>query len=97
MNDYSTNNWISHLAFATFRLALVIGIWVLFFQLYSLTGLGEPSFKPLILFMIGFYVILEILVAVLSLYLNNNAPEEDSLTTSLRKLAETIEEAKSRS
>ncbi len=54
------------------RIFFIAGIWYLFFVLYSAIFLEKPGFTSIIIWLIGIYVVLELVVLFLKLNLNSN-------------------------
>ncbi|NES03014.1 MAG: hypothetical protein F6K22_09220 [Okeania sp. SIO2F4] len=54
------------------RIFFILGIWYLFFVLYSAIFLEKPGFTSIIIWLIGIYVVLELVVLFLNLSLNSN-------------------------
>ena len=76
------------------RLFFISIIWMLFFHLYSLSGLDEPSFKPVVLGFIGLYIILEAVIIIGSYWVDIDENEKDpDINANLRKLAESLQKA----
>lgn len=81
---------------AILRFVSIIGTWAIFFWLYSKTGSDDYRFVPIVIFMLGIYVVLKIVKTVLSLFVQAEEEEVDTcdLNTTLKKLYETIERKK---
>jgi hypothetical protein len=45
---------------AILRLFFIIGSWILFFMVYAVGNQGEPSFKPIVMGVLGIYALLEL-------------------------------------
>ncbi len=81
------------------RIFFITGIWYLFFVLYSAIFLEKPGFTSIIIWLIGIYVVLELVVLFLKLNLNSNndnseimnlpdSPKQKTLVEKLRVLKE---------
>jgi hypothetical protein len=77
-------------------LGFICALWSLFFQLYSLADLGEPTFKPIVIILIALLAVMEIIVAIGSIFVDDepeygNNPE---LMAALTRLSESLKTAK---
>lgn len=54
------------------RILLITGIWYLFFAIYNARFEEKPGFTSTIIWLIGIYVVLELLVLFLNLSMNRN-------------------------
>jgi hypothetical protein len=81
---------------AIVRFVSIMGTWAMFFWLYSKTGSDDYRFVPVVIFILGIYVFLEIVTTVLSFFVEVEEEEVDTcdLDTTLKKLYETIERKK---
>jgi hypothetical protein len=85
---------LNRIKLALIRLFAISVVWGLFFWLYEQTDLGEPRFKPLILGLIGLYLVLEAIVIVGSYWVDlDDDRENPDITAKLRKLSESIHQA----
>lgn len=78
------------------RFISVMGVWTLFFLLYSKTGSDDYRFVPVVIFILGFYAILEIVTTVLTFLVEVEEQEIDTcgINTTLKELYQTIERKK---
>lgn len=63
------------------RLLFILAVWVIFFWVYSLRGVGSPSFQPIVLSAIALYGFLEVSVLVIRF----RSQDEDSALSELIK------------
>ncbi len=67
------------------RLLFIVAVWTIFFMLYSLSDIGEPAFKSVILSLIGLYALLELLVIAIRFRSEDKNSELSILIQSLKK------------
>ena len=81
------------------RIFFITGIWYLFFVLYNANFGEKPSFTSIIIWLIGIFVVLDLVVLFLNLRLNSNndnseiinppdSPKQKTLVEKLRVLKE---------
>lgn len=66
----TSQDWVSLVKGSIVRLLFILGVWILFFQLYSQKGFGVLSYQPLIIILLSLYVILEVVIIAASIAIN---------------------------
>jgi hypothetical protein len=76
-------------------LGFICALWSLFFQLYSLADLGEPSFKPIVIILIALLAVMEVIVAISSIFVDDEAGDDanSKLEAVLTRLSESLKES----
>ena len=59
-NEYMAQDRLSIIKLAIVRLFMVIGVWTVFFMLYSRTGATDLTLQVIILSLLAIYVVLEL-------------------------------------